>query len=239
MFAASATVTLLACRSMSRAHEMAMPGWTMSMVWMRMPGETWLAGGLGFLWMWVVMMVAMMLPSLVRMLWRYSEAADGGQAVGGWRTAMMAAAYFLVWTLAGAAVYPLGAAMSRLAMRVPAVARAEPVAAALAVLLAGAVQFMRWKLDHLRWCQRSSRHELDCWGDGRITFRLGVHLGVHCVLCCTNLMLILLVLGIMDVRAMAVVTAAITAERSSTRAAQVIGVLALAGGVFLMVKAAR
>src|ERR1700677_4220068 len=94
MFAASATVTLLACRSMSRAHEMAMPGWTMSMVWMRMPGETWLAGGLGFLWMWVVMMVAMMLPSLVRMLWRYSEAADGGQAVGGWRTAMMAAAYF-------------------------------------------------------------------------------------------------------------------------------------------------
>jgi predicted metal-binding membrane protein len=182
-----------------------------------------------------------MLPSLVLMLWCYGEAAAGGQAVGGWRTAMMVAGYFVVWTLAGAAVYPLGAAMSSLAMRVPAVARAEPVAAALAVLLAGAVQFMRWKLDHLRWCQRPSRHEY-CRGDGRITFWLGVRLGVHCALCCANLMLILLVLGIMDVRAMAMVTAVITAERASrasTPASQVIGMLALAGGVLLMVRAAR
>ena len=39
-------------------------GWTMSMVWMRMPGQTWPGAAASFLGMWVVMMVAMMLPSL-------------------------------------------------------------------------------------------------------------------------------------------------------------------------------
>ena len=40
-------------------------GWTMSMTWMRMPGQTWPGVAASFLGMWVVMMVAMMLPSLV------------------------------------------------------------------------------------------------------------------------------------------------------------------------------
>ena len=54
---------------------MPMPGgWTMSMAWMRMPGQTWPGAASSFLGMWVVMMVAMMLPSLVPMLLRYRRA---------------------------------------------------------------------------------------------------------------------------------------------------------------------
>ena len=72
LFAASAAVTIVWCASMSAMGEMAMPGgWTMSMAWMRMPGQTWPGAAASFLGMWVVMMVAMMLPSLVPMLWRY------------------------------------------------------------------------------------------------------------------------------------------------------------------------
>ena len=57
---------------------MPMPGgWTMSMTWMRMPGQTWPGAAASFLGMWIVMMVAMMLPSLVPMLWRYRKAVDG------------------------------------------------------------------------------------------------------------------------------------------------------------------
>ena len=66
------------CASMSAVDEMPMPGgWTMSMAWMRMPGQTWPLAAASFLAMWVVMMVAMMLPSLVPMLWRYREAVAG------------------------------------------------------------------------------------------------------------------------------------------------------------------
>src|SRR5687768_15350564 len=64
LFAASATVTIVWCASMSAMGGMPMPGgWVMSMAWMRMPGQTWLGAAASFLGMWIVMVVAMMLPS--------------------------------------------------------------------------------------------------------------------------------------------------------------------------------
>src|SRR5262249_43816649 len=75
LFAARAAGPIVWCTSMSAMAEMPMPGgWTMSMAWMRMPGQTWPCAAASFLGMWVVMMVAMMLPSLVPMLRRYREA---------------------------------------------------------------------------------------------------------------------------------------------------------------------
>jgi hypothetical protein len=42
LFAASAAVTVVWCASMSAMGGMPKPhGWTMSMAWMRMPGQTW------------------------------------------------------------------------------------------------------------------------------------------------------------------------------------------------------
>ena len=75
LFAASAALTIAWSASMSAMGGMPMPGgWTMSMAWMRMPGQTWTGAAVSFLGMWVVMMVAMMLPSLAPMLWRYRQA---------------------------------------------------------------------------------------------------------------------------------------------------------------------
>src|SRR5438445_10183626 len=68
LFAASAAVTIAWCTSMSAMGGMPMPGgWTMSMTWMLMPGQTWPGAAASFLCMWVVMMIAMMMPSLVPM----------------------------------------------------------------------------------------------------------------------------------------------------------------------------
>jgi predicted metal-binding membrane protein len=53
-------------------------------------------------------------------------------------------------------------------------------------------------------------------------------------------MTILLVIGIMDLRAMAVVTVAITAERlapAGERVARAIGVVVIGAGVFMIVRA--
>src|SRR5262245_53669645 len=96
LFAASAAGTIVWCASMSAMGEMAMPGdWTMSMVWMRMPGQTWPGAAAVFLGMWVVMMVAMMLPSLVPMLWRYRQAVGStGEARLGRLTALVSVGYF-------------------------------------------------------------------------------------------------------------------------------------------------
>jgi predicted metal-binding membrane protein len=66
---------------MSGMDGMAMPGgWTMSMLWMRMPGQSWLDLALAFIGMWSVMMAVMMLPSLLPMLRRYRRSVGGVNA---------------------------------------------------------------------------------------------------------------------------------------------------------------
>jgi hypothetical protein len=60
--------------------------------------------------MWVVMMAAMMLPSLVPMLSRYRRTIGGAENLGG-LTALVGAGYFLVWSTWGIAAFPLGVAL--------------------------------------------------------------------------------------------------------------------------------
>src|SRR6185436_2723438 len=130
LFAASTAATIVWCASMSAMGEMPMPGgWTMSMAWMRMPGQTWPDAAASFLGMWIVMMVAMMLPSLVPMLWRYRQAVGPtGEARLGRLTVLVGAGYLFVWTVLGMAVFALGVALAAAAMEQPALARAVPIA---------------------------------------------------------------------------------------------------------------
>ena len=109
VFAGAATATAAWCSSMS-AMGMPMPGgWTMSMAWMRMPGQTWPGAAASFLGMWVVMMIAMMAPPFVPMLARYRRAvAAAGRPRIGWLTVLVAGGYFVVWTVVGVLVYPAG-----------------------------------------------------------------------------------------------------------------------------------
>ena len=63
--------------------------------------------------------------------------------------------------------------------------------------------------------------------------------GLHCSLSCANLTAILLVIGVMDLRAMAIVTAAITAERlapAGERVAQATGGAVIVAGVLLITR---
>src|ERR1700736_4295357 len=114
LFFVSAAITIIWCGSMSAMGDMPMPGgWTMSMAWMLMPDQTWLGAAASFLGMWIVMMVAMMLPSLVPMLWRYRRAVGrDGEARLGQLTALVGLGYFFIWTLFGMVAFPLGVALA-------------------------------------------------------------------------------------------------------------------------------
>src|SRR5216684_2456078 len=157
LFAASGAVTIVWCASMSAMGEMPMPGgWTMSMAWMRMPGQTWPGAAASFFGMWVAMMVAMMLPSLVPMLWRYRQAVGRtGEARLGRLTALVGGGYFFVWTLFGMASFPLGVALAAVVMQRPALARAVPIAVGVVVLMAGSLQLTAWKARHLACCREA------------------------------------------------------------------------------------
>jgi predicted metal-binding membrane protein len=255
LFAASTTLTIVWCAPMSAMDGMPMPGgWTMSMTWMRMAGQTWAGAAASLLGMWIVMMVAMMLPSLVPMLWRYREAVSSAAETRLGPTALVGMGYFCMWTLVGMVVIPLGLALADAEMQHPALSRAVPIAVGVIVLLAGACQFTAWKADHLACCRESSdlvrgyprelRRDLVVaafgHGDGP-AWRHGMRLGLHCGCSSAGLTAILLVMGVMDLRVMAVVTTAITAERlapAGDGVARGIGVIAMCAGLLLIGRAA-
>src|SRR5262245_51368042 len=242
LFAASAALTIVWCTSMS-AMGMPMPGgWTMSMAWMRMPGQTWPGAAASFLGMWVVMMVAMMLPSLVVMLWRYRQAVGTTSKTRlALLTALVGVGYFFVWTMFGVTAFPLGVALATIEMQQPTLARAVPIAVGVVVLIAGCVQFTAWKAHHLACCREAPGRGRTLPAGAATAWRHGLHLGLHCSLCCAGLIAILLVVGVMDLRAMAVVAAAITVERlapAGKRVARAIGAVVVGAGLFLIARAA-
>jgi predicted metal-binding membrane protein len=229
--------------SMSSTGAMQMPGdGTMSMAWMRMPGQSWAGAGASYLCMWVVMMVAMMMPSLAPMLLGYRNAVSRlGTSPLGRLTVLVALAYFLVWSLIGLIAFPLGVALAALEMANPALARAVPTIAGAVVILAGALQFTAWKAHHLACCRRPIETGSVLAGDARTAWDYGLRIGLHCGLCCAGLTAILFVLGVMDLRAMAAIATAITVERlvpAGERAARMVGVIAIGVGLFLMAQSA-
>jgi predicted metal-binding membrane protein len=243
LFAASAAVTILWCVSMSAMGEMPMPGgWTMSMAWMRMPGQTWPGIAASFLGMWVAMMMAMMLPSLVPMLRRYREAVGRtGETRLGRLTALVGVGYFLVWTALGMTAFLLGVALAAVEMQEPDLAGAVPIAVGVVVLIAGALQFTAWKARHLAYCREAPACGHTLPADAGTAWRHGLRLGLNCSRCCFGLMAILLVIGVMDLRVMAVVAAAITVERlapAGERVARATGAVAVGVGLFLIAQAA-
>lgn len=244
LFVGSAALTLALCSSMSAMGAMPMPGgWTMSMTWMRMPGQTWADAGASFLGMWLVMMVAMMLPSLVPMLSRYRRAVGSlNETRLAWLTAIVGTGYFLIWALFGMAVYSLGTLLAAIEMQQAVLAHAVPIAAGVIVMVAGAIQFTRWKARHLACCREDPRGGCCALpADTSAAWRTGLRFGIHCSYSCMNLTTILLVIGLMDLRAMAVITAAITSERlvpGGERVARMIGAVVLGAGFFMIARAA-
>ena len=239
LFAACTTVTVVWCASMSALGGMPMPGdWTMSMAWMRMPGQTWLGAAASFLAMWAVMMVAMMLPSLVPMLWRYRQAVGtAGTAHLSRLTALVGAGYFSIWAVFGMFAFPLGVTLVRVVMRLPAVARAVPIAVGWVVLIAGLLQFTAWKARQLGCCRETPGQGRGLPGDAVTAWRYGTRLGLHCCYCCCGLTASLLVIGVMDLRAMAVTTAAVNVERlAGERAARAIGAAVMGAGLVLIAR---
>jgi predicted metal-binding membrane protein len=126
-------------------------------------------------------------------------------------------------------------------MQQPALARSVPIAVGVIVLMAGLFHLTARKMRHLTICRETPRHGCRMPADAGTAWRQGIRLGLHCSQCCAGLMAILLVIGVMDLRVMAVVAAAITVERlapDGERVARATGAVAVGAGLFLIARAA-
>ncbi|MCX5381543.1 DUF2182 domain-containing protein [Streptomyces sp. NBC_00091] len=167
-----------------------------------------------FLLLWVVMMAAMMLPSVapVAITWVRGICRRAAGPARALHIAEFLSGYLLAWTAFGVLVYGALAATGRLVDGDP---QAGRWIGAGAFLLAGLHQFGPLKRVCLRHC-RNPMFQLLRYSRFRPfakDLRVGAHHGLYCVGCCWGLMVVLIPLGFMNVAAMAAVAAVIFLEK--------------------------
>jgi predicted metal-binding membrane protein len=170
-----------------------------------------------FLVIWVVMMVAMMLPTAAPMILTFHkvQAANRQPRDAFVSTWVFAAAYLLVWAFAGLAAYvgmeAAEAAIVRAAL--PPVTVAQ-VGGAI-IVVAGIYQLTPLKDVCLSKCREPLDFIVTSWRGGATSaLEMGFLHGAFCLGCCWLLFVILFPLGIMNVGAMAAVTLIILAEKT-------------------------
>jgi predicted metal-binding membrane protein len=169
---------------------------------------------LPFLGLWVVMMAAMMLPSVapVAVLWtRVITATSAGLA----RLARLSAflgGYLLAWAVVGAAAFAALSGTGRLLTASPAAAKWLGVAIFIAAGIYQLTPSKDWCLRRCRSPVGSLMHYASFKGRGS-DLRVGVHHGATCAGCCWGLMIVLVAVGVMNIVVMAALTAVIFVEK--------------------------
>jgi predicted metal-binding membrane protein len=178
--------------------------WARSMAGMGMALPT-----AAFVASWVLMMAAMMLPSVAPVASLYARSVSGRR----WpRLAQFGGAYLVVWALTAIPALLL----SEMAVRVwPMESAARAIATT--VLLAGFAVYQLSPLKSL--CLRHCRSPLSSllhyagYSGALRDVRAGAHHAAYCVGCCWALMVLLIAVGAMNLPAMLVVTALVLLEK--------------------------
>jgi predicted metal-binding membrane protein len=176
-------------------------------------------GTLGFfLGVWVVMMAAMMFPSIAPMVVMHVRIQEGrrdrGHSVPIGATALFVAGYVITWTAAGLVgfgIFELGKALTG---DIFAWENAGPYLAGGVILLAAVYQLTPLKDVCLRHCRSPFMFLMTHWRAGRAgALRMGLIHGGWCVGCCWALMAALFALGVMSIGWMAFIAALIAIEK--------------------------
>jgi predicted metal-binding membrane protein len=164
-----------------------------------------------FLSVWVVMMAAMMFPSIAPTIALYSRMMRQRSP---WQPIAFTAGYIATWTAAGVVAFTIGGAAGYLDGDLFAWDRAGRWVAAATLLLAAIYQLTPLKDVCLGKCRSPLGLLLGSWRDGAWgAFRMGTTNGGWCVGCCWALMASLFALGVMSVAWMAVIAGAIAIEK--------------------------
>jgi len=176
-------------------------------------------GGLGF-WVtaWVVMMAAMMFPSIAPMVVMHARIEEGkrrqGKPVEAGTTALFVSGYLLTWTAAGLIGYGIIQLGKELSLDFLSWDNAGPYVAGGVIVAAAIYQLTPLKDVCLRHCRSPMTFLLMHWRSGRLgALEMGVEHGAWCVGCCWGLMAALFALGVMSIGWMVFVAALIAIEK--------------------------
>lgn len=183
-----------------------------------------------FIFAWLVMIAAMMLPSSFGLLRLFCIAA-ANQPRGGSAIAAMVAGYVVVWCAFGVAAFGFDFALHRTVDRIAWLGTHPWMIAGGVLALAGAFQFTPLKDQCLRTCRLPANFLLHYYRRGtRAAFELGYRHGLFCAGCCWALMLVAFGAGFASLWWMAALTALMVYEKTGAygrRAVPVAGTVLL------------
>jgi predicted metal-binding membrane protein len=176
-------------------------------------------GSLGFfVTVWVVMMAAMMFPSVAPTVLMYDRLRDGHHARGRGApadaTALFVTGYLLVWTAAGLAAYGLFELVREIDPAFLAWDEAGRYLTGAVIVAAAGYQFTPLKQACLVKCRSPMMFLAERWRHGRAgALELGTRHGAWCLGCCWALMAALFAVGVMSLGWMALIAAFIAGEK--------------------------
>lgn len=165
-----------------------------------------------FLAVWVVMMAAMMFPSVAPTVALYSRMTRQRSP---WLPLLFGTGYLITWGGAGVAAFAIATGLGRVSGDFFAWDRAGRWAAGATLVLAAVYQMTPLKDACLGKCRSPLGFLIGSWRDGPWgALQMGTKNGGWCVGCCWALMASLFALGIMSITWMAVVAGLIAVEKT-------------------------
>jgi predicted metal-binding membrane protein len=164
-----------------------------------------------FLGVWVVMMAAMMFPSVAPTVALYSSMTKSRSPVA---PLVFASGYLIAWTSVGVFAFAVASAGGRISGDLLAWDRAGRWVAGATLVVAAVYELTPLKDVCLGKCRSPLGFLLGSWRQGRLgALRMGARHGAWCIGCCWALMASLFALGLMSIVWMAVVAGLIAFEK--------------------------
>jgi predicted metal-binding membrane protein len=168
--------------------------------------------------MWLVMMIAMMTPSVAPLILVFARVnrerkqqdhpfVNAGYLITG---------YFLVWAVFSVAATSLQWLLQQISLLNPEMKTTNKILGSIILTLTGIFQFTPLKQTCLTHCRSPINFVLLHWKEGKTgALRMGIENGFYCVGCCWMLMVLLFVAGIMNLLWVAFIALFVLVEKIS------------------------
>jgi predicted metal-binding membrane protein len=192
--------------------------------------------------MWVVMMVAMMVPSAAPMLLAFLTVNHRRQATARplVPVSIFLLGYLAVWTIYSAVATLAQWWLHKAALLSPTMAATSPVFSGALLLAAGIFQWTPLKRACLKGCRSPLSFLMSEWRDGAAgAFVMGLRHGSYCLGCCWMLMALLFVVGVMNLFWVVMIALFVMAEKMMVRGellGHATGIALVTAGVVLLVR---
>ncbi len=203
-----------------------------------MAQNRWLYGGL-FVGGWILMTIAMMLPTSVPLMLLFHRMVRGRRSAT-WLIGLVIIGYLAVWTLTGTFLHIVNWLLQLAIAYISWPVAATSISAAILLAVAGLYQFSSLKYACLDECRSPLGFVTSRWQGGNESvqsLRIGIEHGIFCVGCCWSLMLLMFVVGAGSLIWMLLLGIVMALEKNlpwGRRLSAPIGVLLLASAIVIL-----